>query len=109
MTCNGDLLALHPYGYTPFTVDLTPVLKEETNLSISTCGGLYREASLFIGGELLGFGSGNPCTEENYTHERNVFGGYALACLRAGRGPGEIKLTVRGAGLPDATVTVQCK
>lgn len=61
VTCNGDLLALHPYGYTPFAVDLTPVLKEENSLSISTDsvqpssrwysgGGLYREVSLLIGG-----------------------------------------------------------
>lgn len=59
------------------------------------------------GGALLGFGSGNPCTEENYTNERNVFGGYALVCLRADRAPGEIHLTVSGAGLTPGTLTVE--
>ena len=60
-----------------------------------------------VGGELLGFGSGNPCTEENYTNERNVFGGYALVCLRADRAPGGIHLTVSGAGLTPGTLTVE--
>ena len=59
------------------------------------------------GGELVGFGSGNPCTEENYTNERNVFGGYALACVRAGREAGEIKVTVTGEGLTAGTVSVK--
>ncbi len=59
------------------------------------------------GGELLGFGSANPCTEENYTTERNVFGGYALACVRAGREPGEIRVTVTGEGLSAGSVCVK--
>ena len=49
----------------------------------------------------------SPCTEENYTDERNVFGGYALVCLRADRAPGEIHLTVSGAGLTPGTLTVE--
>lgn len=59
------------------------------------------------GGELVGFGSGNPCTEENYTNDRAVFGGYALACVRAGREPGEIKVTVTGEGIAAGVVTVK--
>lgn len=60
------------------------------------------------GGELLGFGSANPCTEENYTNKRYVFGGYALACVRAGRTPGEIRITVCGEGLTSGTAVVKC-
>ena len=60
------------------------------------------------GGELLGFGSANPCTEENYTNKRYVFGGYALACVRAGRTPGEIRITVRGEGVASGTAIVKC-
>ncbi len=62
-----------------------------------------------VGGELLAFGSANPCTEENYTNERNAYQGYALAVLRAGRTPAEICLKVSAEGLPEATVTVVCK
>ncbi len=62
-----------------------------------------------VGGELLALGSANPCTEENYTNERNVFGGYALAVLRAAREPSEIVLTVSAEGLPDASITITCK
>ncbi len=60
VTLNGDLLGLHPYGYTPYYLDITDYLKEENTLSISTDsvqpssrwysgGGLYREVSLLIG------------------------------------------------------------
>ena len=60
-------------------------------------------------GELLAFGSANPCTEENYSNERNAFQGYALAVLRAGREPAEITLKVTAEGLPEAQVTIICK
>ena len=57
--------------------------------------------------ELLGFGSGNPITDENYT--RNSFTSYcgqALAVLRAGYEAGEVKLTVRAEGLESAEITL---
>ena len=60
-------------------------------------------------GQLLAFGSANPCTEENYSNERNAFAGYALAVIRAGREPAQIKLTVSAEGLPDASVVISCK
>ncbi|MGI6240174.1 MAG: glycoside hydrolase family 2 TIM barrel-domain containing protein, partial [Christensenellales bacterium] len=58
---NGDLLYLHPYGYTAYTVDLTPKIAAHNVLTISTkCvqpnsrwysgGGLYRNVSLLVGG-----------------------------------------------------------
>ena len=59
---NGDLLAIHPYGYTPFLVELTDKLIGGTNkLDIRTNGhqpstrwysgaGIYRDVFLWSGG-----------------------------------------------------------
>ena len=57
--------------------------------------------------ELLGFGSGNPITEENY--QKGSFTSYqgcALAVLRAGCEQGEIKLTVKADGFDPAEITL---
>ena len=57
--------------------------------------------------ELLGFGSGNPITEENYT--KGVFTSYqgrALAVLRSGCEQGEVKLTVKAEGFSEACLTL---
>ena len=55
--------------------------------------------------ELLGFGSGNPITEENFSKGRfTSYQGRALAVLRAGREAGEAKVTVTGEGLGKAEV-----
>ena len=63
-----------------------------------------RELSPVTGAEgaatLLGFGSGNPVTAENYS--KGLFTSYqgkALAVLRAGREAGEARLTVSAEGL----------
>lgn len=46
---------------------------------------------------LAAFGSARPETEENYTAGRTAaYQGRALAILRAGYGPGDVTLTVRG-------------
>lgn len=63
---NGEVLALHPYGYTPFLVDLTESLKinGSNKLKIITQsrqpstrwysgGGIYREVNLWLGGEVF--------------------------------------------------------
>ena len=59
---NGELLAMHPYGYTPYLVNLTPKLRDKNNnLKIVTLsmqpstrwysgGGLYRGVSAWTGG-----------------------------------------------------------
>lgn len=61
---NGEVLGLHPYGYTPYQVELTDYMKhndQENRLKIITQsrqpstrwysgGGLYRSVSLWIGG-----------------------------------------------------------
>lgn len=61
-------------------------------------------------GTLAGFGSGNPCTPENYgTGKRFVFDGRALLCVRAGREPGKIEIEVGAEGLEGQTITVECK
>ncbi|MCQ5386780.1 DUF4982 domain-containing protein [Hungatella hathewayi] len=63
---NGELLGMHPYGYTPYQVDLTPALnfdgsKNELKIITQsrqpssrwyTGGGLYRGAALWIGGSI---------------------------------------------------------
>ena len=65
-----------------------------------------------VGGaaELLGFGSGNPVTEENYTKGRfTSYRGKALAVLRAGTEAGEacLKVTAEGLGSAEITLPVQ--
>jgi len=61
-------------------------------------------------GVLAGFGSGNPCTPENYgTGKRYVFDGRALLCVRAGRVPGEIRIEVYAEGLEPQVLTIECK
>ncbi len=56
---------------------------------------------------LMGFGSGNPITEENYTHGRfTSYQGRALAVLRSGGEAGEACLTVRGEGIGSAKITI---
>lgn len=60
VTLNGDLLALHPYGYTAYMVDLTETLRDRNTLRITTkCtqpnsrwysgAGLYRRVGLYVG------------------------------------------------------------
>ena len=59
-------------------------------------------------GVLAGLGSGNPCTPENYgTGRRTTWKGRALAVIRAGKEPGEIRLAVTAEGLPEAEVAVE--
>ena len=57
--------------------------------------------------ELLGFGSANPITDENYT--KGCFTSYhgaALAVLRAGTQAGEVRLTVKSEALGEASVVI---
>ena len=57
--------------------------------------------------ELLGFGSGNPITDENYTKGAfTSYQGRALAVLRAGYDKGEAKLTVQAEGFENAELTL---
>ena len=60
--------------------------------------------------QLLGFGSGNPITDENYSRGRfTSYQGRALAVLRAGCEAGEAKLTVVAEGLGKAEIRLQVK
>ena len=57
--------------------------------------------------ELLGFGSGNPITDENYTVGKyTTWNGRELAVLRSGYDAGEAKLTVSAEGLGETTVSL---
>jgi len=67
-------------------------------------------SAVVAGGSLAGFGSGNPCTDEDYgTGKRRVWNGLALVCLRAADSEGDIKLKVSAAGLPDSRLIITCK
>ena len=60
--------------------------------------------------ELLGFGSGNPITDENYSKGQfTSYQGKALAVLRAGCETGEAKLTVSAEGLEKAEIRLKVK
>ncbi len=60
--------------------------------------------------ELLGFGSANPETDENYTRGSfTSWHGSALAVLRAGTQKGEARLTVTADGLGSAEITLPVK
>lgn len=62
------------------------------------------------GGTLVGFGSGNPCTDENYgTGKRRVWNGQALVVLRAPKEEGHIILKVSAGNLYEATVRITCQ
>jgi len=65
VTLNENQLALHPYGYTPFLVDLTDTVRPGHTNKLElltnpiqpssrwyTGGGVYRDVFLWIGGEL---------------------------------------------------------
>jgi beta-galactosidase len=55
--------------------------------------------------ELLGFGSANPITDENYSKgEFTSYLGRALAVLRAGCVAGETRLTVSAGGIGQAEI-----
>ncbi len=69
-----------------------------------------REVSVTVTGPgvLVGLGSGNPCTPENYgTGRRLTWRGRALAVIRGETQPGRICLTVSAEGLPETAVTVE--
>ncbi len=59
---------------------------------------------------LLGFGSANPVTDENYSRGQfTSYQGKALAVLRAGREAGEARLTVSADGLGKAEIILPVK
>ena len=60
--------------------------------------------------ELMGFGSANPVTDEDYTDKETVtWRGRALAILRPDREAGEVRLTVTGKGMPESAATLRCE
>ena len=60
--------------------------------------------------KLLGFGTGNPITEENYAKgEFTSWQGRALAVLRAGFDAGEARLTVSAEGVGTAEIVLPVK
>lgn len=69
-----------------------------------------RELAAFVNGSgtLVGFGSNNPCTEENFgTGRRFTWHGRAVAVVRAGDTAGEVELTVAAQGLSSQQISLQ--
>lgn len=66
-------------------------------------------ASVSGAGVFLAIGSGNPCTEENFTDSRVTFRGKALVCARAAREPGELAVKVTAEGMPESTLNISVK
>ena len=60
-------------------------------------------------GKFLAIGSGNPCTQENFTDSRLTFHGSALVCARALRDAGEMLIEVSGDGVKSASITIAVK
>ena len=59
------------------------------------------------GGELLGFGSANPRTEESFlTGSYTTFFGRALACVRSDK-KGQIIIKVQGEGISEQTCQIE--
>ena len=79
------------------------------------CGRVVPDAEILLTAqvtgpaELMGFGTANPITDEDYTdHETVTYRGYALAILRPECEAGEVRLAVSGKGIPESTVTLRC-
>jgi beta-galactosidase len=64
-------------------------------------------ASVSGAGTFLAFGSGNPCTEENYTDSRITFRGTAMVCARAAKEAGELTIKITAENLPEAEITLK--
>jgi len=63
-------------------------------------------ASVSGAGSFLAIGSGNPCTEENFTDSRITFRGKAMVCARAAKESGELVVKVTAEGLPEAVLSI---
>ena len=73
-------------------------------------GGIPLTAQIAGPAELMGFGSANPVTDEDYTDRETVtWHGRALAILRPDREAGEVRLTVTGKGMPESAATLRCE
>ena len=64
--------------------------------------------SLATNGNLAGFGSGNPITDEDYTDNQTVsYRGHASAVLRSGYDKGKTSLTISAPGMEDKTIILE--
>ncbi len=67
-------------------------------------------ASVTGAAALVAFGTGRPCTKENYTKgEITLYKGTALAILRSGTQAGEAVLKISAEDLGDAELTIPVK
>ena len=81
-------------------------IRDENGLVLPDCS-VTLKACAEGAASLLGFGSGNPVTAQNYTAGTfDAYRGRALAVLRAGYEAGEAVLTVQAEGLEAQTVRI---
>ena len=65
------------------------------------------KATLSGQGDLTGFGTGNPCTADNYTvPETTTYNGHAMAVIRSGYEQGSVTLSVESDGLKSSECIV---
>ena len=84
------------------------VALEDENGLVDPHAAVALQAAASGAGSLMGFGSGNPITAENYASGAfTSYRGEALAVLRAGCEPGEIRLTVSAGGLGAAETVIR--
>ncbi|MBQ3879674.1 MAG: DUF4982 domain-containing protein [Oscillospiraceae bacterium] len=76
--------------------------------NVVPCAAVPMTAEVTGAATLLGFGSGNPITDENYSKGRfTSYQGKALAVLRGGHDAGEARLTVTAEGVGKAELTIK--
>ena len=84
------------------------ILDAENRLVTNAPVEVYLEAD--GAGKLVGLGSGNPCTDENYgTGKRKTWNGKALAVARASAEAGPIGVTASAPGLGTVRAVIACK
>ena len=100
----GETEALHPDGASLACVRVLIVDEEGRTVPDAD---LPLTVQVQGQGELLGFGSGRPVTDENYTRASFMsYMGEALAVVRAGYEEGQVTLRFSAPGLQDAVLTL---
>ena len=116
ITVNRELMALHPNGYTPFLVDITPALRfdgRKNRLKIITQsrqpstrwysgGGLYRSVSLWVGEQV------HIKPWDAFVTTTQIAEDYAVICVNAkvcGTGPAKLRAEI----LDDGRIVANCE
>ena len=86
------------FSQKPLMIEAIPLSERSLTITVTRVTGAA---------ELIGFGSGNPITDENYSKGQfTSYLGRALAVLRAGYEAGEAKLTVSAEGVGQTEIAL---